>query len=69
MSNRGDEHHVLQHATPFLGLLKSERPEISVDEIEVDWGQGHVGPSAEYFNLLLSSVVGRSLSLRMVKSE
>lgn len=46
--NVNDGHHAIRHARPFFDEVAGSDVGSEVKEIQVDWGQGHVGPKEKY---------------------
>lgn len=57
VQNLGDTHHIEYHQNPFLNAV---HPDNRVHVLHPDLGDGHVGPDAESFNRLFTTVCGIS---------
>lgn len=56
VTNVGDGHHSLQHASPFQAWYETVKPDFELEFRSVDWGRGHVSPRPQQFSELLRDV-------------
>jgi len=52
--NRGDTHHLRDHAEPFWEFLRTQRPDVPLSVDYLDLGNGHISPDAAAVNEFVS---------------
>lgn len=65
VQNIGDGHHVQKHMTPFKGVIDSHPESGRVEFIDVNWGRGHISPTAQIYGEFLELAGLRALALEL----